>query len=174
MKQSALIIVVAIVALAGGIITKIFLSPAEKSMVTALPAFSLPDLDGKLRHIDEWRGRVLIINFWATWCPPCRKEIPRLIALQQEYSTKGLSVISITTDDKKTVNEYAISNHINYPILIAKEEGIALARQLGNNVDAIPYTVVVNQHGQIVYRHSGEFSKEHLLEIIVPLIHSQK
>jgi len=170
MKPTGLIIIAAVLALGGGIMARGFLSPVEQTSPMPLPDFNLPDVSGKLHNISEWQGKILIINFWATWCPPCLKEIPELVALQKQYSTKGLQVIGVAIDDQNSVEEFLVSNKINYPILIAGVTGIALAQQLGNTVDAVPFTVVVNQQGQIIHQHPGEFSTEQIMEIITPLL----
>lgn len=170
MKQSGIIIIAAVIALVGGIAVQRFLPPPEETGDTSLPDFNLPDLSGNQHNISEWRGKILILNFWATWCPPCRKEIPEFIVLQKEYSAKSVQIIGIALEEQQPIVEYASSAHINYPILIGGDDGVALAHRLGNSIDAIPYTIVVNQQGQIIHRHPGEFSKEQVLEIINPLL----
>jgi thiol-disulfide isomerase/thioredoxin len=169
MKQTSIIIIAAVLALGVGIAAQGFLAQGETS-VTSLPDFNLPDLSGNQHNISEWRGKILVINFWATWCSPCRKEIPEFIALQEHYSVKGVQFVGIALEEQKPVAEYTASAHINYPILIGGDNGVTLAHQLGNSIDAIPYTIVVNQQGQIINRHPGEFSKEQILEIIAPLM----
>lgn len=164
-------ILVAICALAGGIVFKSFLLRTGQSATAPLPEFSLQDLSGKPHSIAEWQGKVRVINFWATWCPPCRKEIPDLIKLQQEYAAKGVVVIGIAIDDPEAVADYLNETKINYPVLMGTDEGIALARQLGNSVDAVPFTVIVDRQGIIKFRQPGEFSKEKIQEIITPLVH---
>jgi thiol-disulfide isomerase/thioredoxin len=170
MKQIALIIVISVLALAGGIMTKRYFSALETTAQTPLPAFSLPDLSGKQHAIAEWQGKILVINFWATWCPPCLKEIPDFIALQTQYAAQGLQFIGIAIDDKAAVDDYLATTKINYPLLMGADDGVALARQLGNSVDAVPFSVVVNQQGMVIYRQPGELSREQLLAIITPLI----
>jgi thiol-disulfide isomerase/thioredoxin len=170
MKQAGLIIIAAILALALGISVRHFFPPAETSAPSALPEFNLPDLSGRQHNISEWKGKVLVINFWATWCPPCLKEIPDFMALQQQYADKNVQFIGIALEDKEPVAEFAAKTNINYPILLGGDNGIALAQQLGNNVGAIPFTLIVNKQGQIIHRHPGEFSKDQLLEIIAPLL----
>ena len=170
MKKTGLIIIVALLALLGGMMAKKFLSTAAQTGPTPLPDFNLPDVSGNQHSISEWQGKILVINFWATWCPPCRKEIPEFIALQQQYAAHGLQFIGIAIDDQDAVEEYLASTKINYPMLIGGINGIALAHQLGNSVDAVPFTLVVDRQGQIIYRHPGGLSRERITEIIAPLI----
>lgn len=170
MKQTGLIIIAAIIALGLGITARHLFPSAEKTGVSALPEFTLSDLSGRQHNISEWRGKILVINFWATWCPPCLKEIPDFIALQEQYADKGVQFIGIALEDKEPVAEYAAKNKINYPILLGGDNGIALANQLGNSVDAVPYTLIVDRQGQIIHRHPGEFSKEQILDVIAPML----
>lgn len=170
MKKTVLIIIVTLLALVGGMMAKEFLSTTEQISPTPLSDFNLPDVSRKLHSISEWQGKILIINFWATWCPPCLKEIPEFIALQEQYSSKGLQFIGIAIDDQDSVEEYLASIKINYPTLIGSITGIALAHQLGNSVDTVPFTLVVDRQGQIIHRHPGVFSREQITEIISPLL----
>jgi thiol-disulfide isomerase/thioredoxin len=170
MKQTAMIIIAAIIALGLGIAARDVSSPAENTGLGALPEFNLPDLSGHQHNISEWRGKVVVINFWATWCPPCRKEIPDFIALQQQYADKGLQFIGIALDDIEPVAEFAAATKINYPVLLGGDNGIALAQQLGNSVGAVPYTIIVDRQGQIIHQHPGELSKQQIMEVISPLL----
>ncbi|MDO9047895.1 MAG: TlpA disulfide reductase family protein [Methylobacter sp.] len=170
MKQTGLIIIAAIIALGLGITARHLFPPAEKPGTSALPAFTLPDLSGHQHNIAEWQGKILVVNFWATWCPPCLKEIPDFIALQEQYADKDVQFIGIALEDREPVAKYAAATKISYPILLGGDKGITLANQLGNSVDAVPYTLIVDRQGQIIHRHPGEFSKEQILEIITPLL----
>lgn len=170
MKQTGLIIIVAMIALGLGISARHLFSTAEKPGISTLPAFNLPDLSGHQHNISEWRGKILVINFWATWCPPCLKEIPDFIALQQQYSDKNVQFIGIALEDKEPVAEYLAAAKINYPILLGGDNGITLAHQLGDSVDAVPYTLIVDRQGQIVHRHPGELSKQQITQLITPLL----
>jgi thiol-disulfide isomerase/thioredoxin len=170
MKQTALIIIAAILALTLGISARHLFPSAKENDVSALPEFNLSDLSGHQHNISEWRSRILVINFWATWCPPCLKEIPDFIALQEQYADKDVQFIGIALEDKEPVAKYAAATHINYPILLGGDNGITLAHQLGNSVDAVPYTLIVDRQGQIIHRHPGEFSKQQIQEVIAPLL----
>lgn len=172
MKQSTLILIVAIVALIGGLSTRGLLSAPTRQAnnQTALPEFSLSDPSGKQHSVKEWQGKVLVINFWATWCPPCLKEMPEFTALQSQYTDKGLQFIGIALDETESVKEFIAGHKINYPILMGDDQGTQLAHQLGNVVDTVPFTVIVNKQGHIVERHMGELSGDELLKIVTPLL----
>ncbi|WP_374086457.1 TlpA family protein disulfide reductase [Methylomicrobium lacus] len=162
MKNAAIVILIGLFALAGGIALRYSMYPAPETDASPLPEFTLSDVSGKPRSIGEWKGKLLVINFWATWCPSCREEMPDLVALQQHYAAQGVQVLGIALEDKEPVEEYLNSAKINYPTLIAGDQGMALAAQMGNNAEAVPYTVVVDRAGLIRYRHLGKFSKPEL------------
>ena len=145
-------------------------SATESTPQNTLPAFTLPDLSGQQRSISEWRGKILIINFWATWCPPCRKEIPEFIKLQHELGDRGLQFIGIAIEEKASVEKYVDLVNINYPILIAEDTGITLSQKMGNTINALPFTIVVDSNGNIVHHHPGEFSRNQILKVIKPLL----
>jgi len=174
-QNTILIFFVSAIALIAGLFvqtsfTKSSSDSAQQDNTIPAIEINLPDITGKQRSISEWQGKILIINFWATWCPPCLKEIPEFIQLQNEYKDKNLQFIGIAIEDKAAVEQYLKTIAINYPMLIASEEGIALAQQLGNIVNAVPFTLIVNQQGQIIHRQPGELSKEKIIEIITPLL----
>jgi peroxiredoxin len=146
------------------------LSSSSQTTQTPLPEFSLPDLSGKQHSIKEWQGKVLVINFWATWCPPCLKEMPEFEAMQNEFSDKGLQFVGIALDDLEPIKEFIASKKITYPILLGEDQGTKLAHDLGNIVNTVPFTVIVDKKGLVTKSHMGELSREQLLETVTPLL----
>jgi len=136
------------------------LEQQENQKPLPLSPFSLIDTQGKAQDSQQWQGTVLVINFWATWCPSCLQEIPFFIRLQKKYQAQGVQFIGIAIDNPQAVEEYLDFIDINYPILLAPSEGLQLAQQMGNSVSAIPYTVVVDTQNQIIFRHAGELSEQ--------------
>lgn len=169
MKQTLIIVFVAIFALISGIAIQTFNKPTEIQTVV-LAEISLPDLKGQLQPLSNWQGKILIINFWATWCPPCLKEIPDFMAMQSEYADKNVQFVGIALEEQQTVAEYHAAVSINYPILIAANSGTQLAQSWGNSINAVPFTVILNQQGQIIHRQMGEFTSSQILTIIQPLL----
>jgi thiol-disulfide isomerase/thioredoxin len=136
----------------------------------AIFASRIADLAGVRQPLAQWRGKVLVVNFWATWCPPCRKEIPEFIKLQQQYGSQGLQFIGIALDDKANVQNFADEVGINYPILIGDLEAMVLAKNSGNRLGGLPYTVIIDQKGKIIATETGELSTTKLTAIITPLL----
>lgn len=130
------------------------------------PEFTLPDLSGEQRHVSHWDGQSLLINFWATWCAPCRREIPMLIDAQQAYGDDGLQIIGIAIDGRDAARSYARDIGINYPVLIAGPGGIELTREYGDDFGALPYTVLVAPDGRILDSHTGELQPDRLHALI--------
>lgn len=133
-----------------------------------LPTFAFPDTEEKTHNISEWSGKTLVVNFWATWCQPCLKEIPEFMQLQTQFAAKNVQFIGIAIDELAAVASFKETAKMNYPVLVAGEwEGFNLSQQLGNSANTVPYTVVVNPAGQIIYRHAGAVKKEDLLAVIL-------
>ena len=168
MKTSELIIIVAVLALGVGLTARFVMSPSEQILTS--PEFNLPDLTGKAHSNKEWQGKIQIINFWATWCAPCRKEIPEFIAFQSKYADKNVQFIGIAIDDKTAVGDYLKTINSNYPMLIGGDAAMALAQQFGNHIGALPYTVVIDTQGHVVHQQAGEFATEDLVRVLTPLL----
>lgn len=171
MKKAMLIFTAAAIALIGGIGTRTLVTPSKaEANQAALPDFSLPDLSGKIRSINEWQGKVRVINFWATWCHPCLKEMPEFDKFYQEHAKNGIQVIGIALDEAEPVQEFIKQYKISYPILVSPDEGIKIAHNLGNIVNTVPFTVIVDTKGNIVTRKMGTLTGEELLKITEPLV----
>ena len=126
----------------------------------ALPDFEAADLNDTLRSIREWEGQVLLINFWATWCAPCRREMPDLMALHDELAGQA-TVIGIALDYPEAVKDYVEELGIDYPILIADDlAGTRIVRKLGNTNGLLPYSVFVDRQGMVRDLKLGELSRE--------------
>jgi len=134
------------------------------------PAFSLPDLDGVERHVAEWDGKVLVINFWATWCPPCRKEIPEFIDLQDHYRERGLQFLGVALEQPEPVRKFAAALGINYPLLAGELPVIGIAEAYGDSIGALPYTAIIDRDGRIRFTHAGPLSRDKAEEMIRSLL----
>lgn len=127
-----------------------------------LRAASYPDASGTLRSINGWKGKVLVCNFWATWCAPCRQEMPLLQETRQKFAKKGVEIVGIGIDQAAKIRQFAAEFGISYPLLVADAGGIGLMRKLGNGEGALPFTVILDRHGAIAYRHLGILRREDL------------
>lgn len=136
--------------------------------------FKLPDLDGRERAISEWRGRVVVLNFWATWCPPCREEIPLFIDLQKRHGPEGLQFLGVAIDQPQEVSRYAAEIGMNYPTLIGGDSALDLMQRYGNRGGSLPYSVIIDRDGSIVARKIGAFKRVELESLISPLLSLKK
>ena len=134
------------------------------------PEFQLTDLDGKLRNIKEWDGKVILLNFWATWCPPCRDEIPAFINLQNKYGASGFQVIGIAIDQMELVQGYSDSMGINYPVMVGEDEATEITMQYGNRLNVLPYSVIIDGNSMIRFIKRGEITENEVEELIEPLL----
>ncbi len=134
------------------------------------PTFELMDIEGEKRHSKEWNGKVVLVNFWATWCPPCKKEMPAFMELQEQYGSQGFQVVGIALDDEQSVRDFADTLGINYPVLVAEFEGIGLSRAYGNHMGALPYSVFIDRNGHISLTQTGELNKQQVEQIINPML----
>ena len=135
-----------------------------------LPDLSLVDMEGTERQFSEWKGKVIAINFWATWCPPCRDEIPHFVELQTEYGVKGLQFIGIALHTAEEITDFVNEFNVNYPSLVGRDDVVKAARQLGNDIGALPYTVIVDRDGIIQFVRRGPLSMEEAERVITSLL----
>ncbi len=130
------------------------------SMSELRPIFALNDSDDNERSISEWDGSALVVNFWATWCAPCRREIPLLNALQSEYADAGIQVIGVAVDFREDVLAFLQEIAVNYPVLIGEQEAIDAAEAFGMDFIGLPLTAFTDHKGQVVHLHLGEVHRE--------------
>jgi thiol-disulfide isomerase/thioredoxin len=138
----------------------------DMAEVSILPDFSYPDLQGKERQSGEWHAKILVLNFWATWCPPCREETPLFVDLQAQYRHDNVKFVSIAIDDLEPVKAFVEEYQINYPVLMGDMGAVALSRKLGNRFEGLPFTVVVAPGGSVILRHTGGISRQQLEPVL--------
>jgi peroxiredoxin len=133
--------------------------PPPVKIPERLPDFSLKDRVGTPTSIRAWEGKSLIINFWATWCAPCRREIPLLEALHREWQARGVTVIGIAVDHRDKVLTFADEFKIAYPLLIGEQDALDVAAALGVASPGFPFTVFTDRRGEVVALYLGELHK---------------
>ena len=131
-----------------------------------LPRFTLNDLDGKPTSIAAWSGKSLIINFWATWCAPCRREIPLLESLDGQRGLQDFAVVGIAVDHRDEVARFASQFHIRYPLLYGDQDALDVASALGVASPAFPFTVFTDRRGRIVALYLGELHRPQIRLIL--------
>ncbi|HEY2809417.1 MAG TPA: TlpA disulfide reductase family protein [Steroidobacteraceae bacterium] len=134
----------------------------------AVPAISLPGLDGHPHALADYRGKLLVVNFWATWCDPCRREIPLLKSLRGEYAKDGLEIVGIAVDSREEVAKYAVSHGITYPVLLGERGGLEAAGAFGMEV-VLPFSVFADRAGHIVALKVGELRPDEAHTILAGL-----
>lgn len=133
--------------------------PLRKAVPDTLPGFTLPDRDGKARTLADWAGRPLIVNYWATWCPPCIREIPLLTRLRQDYKAQSLEVIGIAVDVRDDVLAFAAKRKLEYPLLIGEDDGLAAVTAVGME-PTFPFTLFADSKQRIVTLKVGELHED--------------
>jgi thiol-disulfide isomerase/thioredoxin len=124
-----------------------------------LPDFSLHDLAGKPTPISAWAGKSLVINFWATWCAPCRREIPLLKSISADWAARDLKVIGIAVDYRDKVQEFAGQFKMDYPVLVGEQDALDVAAKFGMDAPAFPFTVFTDRRGEVVALFVGELHR---------------
>ena len=168
MSRSFLIFVSAFVALMAGALlysARYAVQPPTLD-VTTHPDFVLPDVTGVKHDFSKWAGKKRIVNFWATWCAPCRREIPLLKAFQDKHGGNGFQVIGIAVDFPEPVANYAKAAEFNYPILVGEQDAMAVAESSGVEFVGLPFTMFVASDGELVGAYIGELHQSHLDTIV--------
>lgn len=143
---------------------------AADGTAEAVLAARLADLQGQPQVLSQWRGKVLVVNFWATWCAPCREEIPAFVRLQDKYRAQGLQFVGIAIDQRDPVQAFIREFGINYPVLLGGMEGVEISRRAGNRVGALPFTLIIDRKGKIVATELGGIKESRLQAFVTPLL----
>jgi peroxiredoxin len=147
------------------------LAAARLTQFTVAPDFSLPSLDGKTMRLSDLRGKAVLLNFWATWCVPCKIEMPWFVDLQKQYGSQGLQIVGVAMDDasKEDIGKFAQDMGVNYPILIGKE---SVGDQYGG-VPALPETFLIGRDGKVVDKIIGLKGKAEIEDAIKKMLNAR-
>lgn len=148
-----------------GLETRIVKSPEpsiSSEAIARLFATELTDSEGKNQAFKQWQGSTLVVNFWATWCPPCREEMPSFSRMQTKYAANGVQFVGIALDTNENVIKFSKQYPTTYPLLVADGAGTELTRQLGNSHLALPYTVIIAANNEIRLARLGRVSEQEL------------
>ncbi len=133
-------------------------------------AAKFSDVSGNSQAISQWKGKIIVVNFWATWCPPCREEMPELSLLQKQYQDRGLVVLGISTDELDKIREFVKENPVSYPLLSGEIDAMNVGQSLGNDKGVLPYTVIIKPDGNIAKTYFGRVNQAQLKEVLLPLM----
>ncbi len=135
---------------------------------------SFDDADGRLQPMNQWQGRLLVVNFWATWCAPCIEEMPDLQKVQAEYAERGVTIVGVAIDNASAVKRFRDEQNVAIPLLVAGAAGTELVRQLGNASGALPYTVLVDRSGRVAQSKLGRLQASELRAWLDAAISAQR
>ncbi len=145
--------------------------PEKNNNIWEMASFELPTTTGETRSLSHWKGKVIMLNFWASWCAPCQFEIPRFVKYQGKYADKNLQIIGIGLDDADKLKNVERSLEMNYPtMVISQQKGAKLLEKFGDDQQIVPYTLVIDKDGTIVYIHRGSMENEDFDEYVLPLL----
>lgn len=142
----------------------------NKQSTRAFFAASFPNELGKNQAIKQYENKIIVLNFWASWCEPCREEMPELSALHNEYKARNVVVLGMAIEDVAAVNDFLKETKVSYPLFAADIQGMEIASLLGNNKGVLPYTVIINADGSIVKSFFGRVTKPLLEKSLLPLL----
>ena len=168
-RHSLVLAAVALVSMLGGVVLYNILQPVNLEAPASpaqtpveLHSIPLTDLDNRQTVLRDWQGQLLVVNFWAPWCAPCRREIPSLIKVQEEYRSRGVTILGIAFDSEPQVRRFADEYGINYPLFLSSNRAAMYNAALGNPSGSLPFTALLDRDLQIVYRHNGEVTLDEL------------
>ena len=168
-RQWIVILGISCLALLAGIYSSPWISKtglASEPVVKAFFANEWPSPDGKPLDSKDWQGKVLVVNFWGSWCPPCVDEMPELEKLQWEFSNQNVLFVGIAIDSPSNVREFLKKTPVSYPIAMGGMNGSQIYKALGNNQSALPFTVLITPAGKVIYSKLGRISEDELRKSI--------
>lgn len=165
-RKTIVIVVLALAGAIGGLWTSHVWRMSSPEAAAPAPAVTFQDLDGKAVSLAQYKGKLLLVNFWATWCAPCLKEMPLLINAQKQYGARGLQIIGPAMDEAKDVKELAAKLGVNYPIMADFASAEAAMSTLGNKQGALPFSVLIDAKGMIVKTVLGGLHEDDLNALI--------
>lgn len=142
---------------------------AETTAVDALFQQRLPGSDGQTQALSQWRGKALVVNFWATWCAPCVEEMPELVQLQTELTPENIQILGIGIDSFDNIKEFAAKYHISYPLYVGDVSATEVTRKLGNQSGGLPFTVLIDAKGEVRKTYLGRLKMAQLRADIAAL-----
>jgi thiol-disulfide isomerase/thioredoxin len=168
LKSWSILLTAGVIALSAGL----YFGLRERSVqdASALLALSLPDASGHPQSLEQWRGKVLVVNFWATWCAPCREEMPEFVKAQKEYGPRGVQFVGIAVDDADKVSKFVKEINLNYPALVGGYTAIDISKAMGNRLSALPFTIVVDRQGKVAHTQLGQLKTAELQSIMIKLL----
>jgi thiol-disulfide isomerase/thioredoxin len=172
-RQNWLVGVLAALALAAGLgVANWLRQPAsiQPGAAETLLSAPMPDLQNQPQTLDRYRGKILVVNFWATWCPPCRAEIPFFVEAQKKFGADGLQFVGIAIDNPRQVAAFVQEYAVNYPVLVGGTPELEMLRKLGNPGGGLPYTLIFDRDGKLRQQIIGGLDSTRLEHILAPLI----
>jgi len=175
-KILSAIVYLALTMALGFAIYHFFLSPNSRSSQSSalatqtLFAANLPNENGVSQALSQYKGKIIVLNFWATWCSPCREEMPELSQLYEEYKSKNVVVLGVAVDELALVKEFSQATPVSYPLFAAENDGMNLTANLGNDKGILPYTVIIKPDGSVVKTFFGRINKALILASLKPLL----
>lgn len=151
--------------------TQIINNPsAQNSSTQALFTANFPDEKGQSQPLNQYEGKVVVLNFWASWCEPCREEMPELSTLHSEYKDRNVVVLGMAIEDVAAINEFLKETKVSYPLFSAETQGMDIAASLGNNKGVLPYTVIIKADGTVAKTYFGRITKPLLEETLKTIL----
>lgn len=144
-----------------------------KRQLDALYETALPDPDGHTQTLAQWRGKVLVVNYWATWCTPCRDEMPMFSSLQTRFASRGVQFVGIANDESGKVREFARKTPVAYPLLIGNFDAFRITADLGNTAMGLPFTIVLDREGDMQVATLGRVNEDALVRLLDKLAQSR-